>query len=230
MDPISFVALTSIIRKRLCIAFKMTNIASGDQLFVNSLIGNTDETANSKFITFHKTYSGLGLLISKAQSGSYVAIANNDSSSIKPDLKFPFSKSNCPILNKWHVISVTWSKGENLSNCWSNGVKLITFTMGNVKGTDHCYIGNYIIITHSKFSGIISRWFKTHLTGCIGEIIGFCRSLTDEETSYIHKYLIKKWGITDQDLSHSFKNFRVIENVYLSSFNFLRKFIINFAW
>ena len=181
----------------VCIAFKMTNIASGDQLFVNSLIGNSDKTANSKFITFYRTYSGLGLLISKAQSGSYVAIANDGSSSIKPDLKFPSSKSNCTILNKWHVISVTWSKGESLSNCWSNGVKVITFTTGNIKGTDHCYIGNYIIIPHSKFSSIISRWFKTHLTGCIGEITGFYRSLTNEKTSHIHKYLMKKWGITD---------------------------------
>ena len=59
----------------VCIIFKMTNIASGNQLFVNSLIGNSDETANSKFITFYRTYSSLGLLISKAQSGSYVAIA-----------------------------------------------------------------------------------------------------------------------------------------------------------
>ena len=36
---------------------------------------------------------------------------------------------------------------------------------------------------------------KTHLTGCIREIIGFYRILTDEETSHIHKYLMKKWGI-----------------------------------
>ena len=154
------------------IVFKMTNIASGDQLFVNSLIGNSDQKANSKFITFYKTYSSLGLLISKAQSGSYVAIANDDSSSIKPDLKFTSSKSDCTILNKWHIISVTWSNVKDLSNCWSNGVKLTTFTMGNVKGTDHCYIGNFLIIPHSQFSSIISRWFKTHLTGCIGEIIG----------------------------------------------------------
>ena len=179
----------------VCIVFKMTNTASGDQLFVNSLIGNSDQMANSKFITFYRTYSGLGLLISKAQSGSYVAIANDDSSSIKPDLKFPSSKSNCTILNKWHVISVTWSKVENLSNCWSNNIKLKTFTTGNVKGTDYCYIGNYTIIPHSKLSSIISRWFKTHLTGCIGEIIGFHRSLTDTEISHIHKYLMTKWGI-----------------------------------
>ena len=180
----------------VCIVFKMTNIASGDQLFVNSVIGNNDQTANSKFITFYRTYSSVGLLISKAQSGSYVSIANDDSSSIKPDLKLPSSKSNCTILNKWHVISVTSSKVENLSNCWSDGVKLKTFTMGNVKVTNHCYIGNYIIIPHSKFSSIISRRFKTHLTGCIGEIIGFYRSLiTDTETLYIHKYLMKKWGI-----------------------------------
>ena len=62
----------------------------------------------------------------------------------EPDLKFPSSESNCIDLKKWHVISVMWSnKDENLSNCWSNGEKLITFTTGNVKGSDHCYIGNF---------------------------------------------------------------------------------------
>ena len=63
------------------IFFKKTNIASGDQEFVNSLIGNTIERTNAKFITFHKTFGGLGLLISKARVGSYVAIANDGSSS-----------------------------------------------------------------------------------------------------------------------------------------------------
>ena len=38
---------------------------------------------------------------------------------------------------------------------------------------------------------------KTQLTGCIGEIIGFYRSLTDDEILYIHEYLMRKWGITD---------------------------------
>ena len=109
---------------------------------------------------FYKTFSGLGLLISKAQVGSYIAIANDDSSSIKPYLKFPSSKSNCTDLKKWHIISVTWSiKGENLRNCWSDGEKLITFTTGNVKGPDHCYIGDL---------GKIPCWNKTHLTGFIG--------------------------------------------------------------
>ena len=116
------------------ITFKMTNIASGDQEIVNSLIGNNNGKINSKFIMFYKRFHGLGLLILKAQAGAYVAIANNDSSSIKPDLKFPSSKLNCTVLNKWHVISVRWSKGENLSNCWSNGIKLITFTTENIKG------------------------------------------------------------------------------------------------
>ena len=67
----------------------MTNIASGDQEIVNSLIGNNNGKINSKFITFYKTSDGLGLLISKAQAGAYVAIANDGS--IKPDLKFPSS-------------------------------------------------------------------------------------------------------------------------------------------
>ena len=126
----------------------MTNIASGNQEFINSLIDNTTERLNAKFISFYRTYSGLGLLISKGQVGSYLIIANDGSSSINPDLKFPSSKSNCTDLNKWHVISVTWSnKGENLSDCWSNGEKLITFTWGNIKGSDYCCIGDLGIMS-----------------------------------------------------------------------------------
>ena len=164
----------------------MTDIASENQSFFNSIIGNTTERVTVKFITFYKTYSSLGLLISKAQVASYIAIANDSSSLIpKPDSKFPSSKSNCTTLNKWHVISVTSSNGENLSNCWSNGIKLMTFTTGNIKGSDHCYLGDL---------GKIPGWSKTHLTGCIGEIIAFHRILTDEETSYIHQYLMMKWA------------------------------------
>ena len=167
------------------IAFEITDIASKNQSFFNSIIGNTTGRITAKLITFYKTHTNLGLLISKAQVGSYVAIANDSSSLIpKPDSKFPSSKSNCIELNKWHVISVTWAIGKDLSNCWSNGEKLITFTMGNIKGSNHCLIGDL---------GKIPGWSKTHLTGCIGEIIGFQRSLTDEETSYIHQYLMRKW-------------------------------------
>ena len=100
----------------------MIDIASENQSFLNSIIGNTTERITVKLITFYETYSSLGLLISKPQVGSYVAIANDSSSLIlKRDSKFPSSKSNCTVLNKWHVISVTWSNGEKLSNCWSNG-------------------------------------------------------------------------------------------------------------
>ena len=177
----------------------MTNIASGNQEFVNSLIGNTTEKTTAKLITFYRTYSGLGLLISKAQVGSYVAIANDGSSSIKPDLKFLSSKSNCTDLNKWHIISVTWSnKGEYLSNHWSDGEKLTMLTTGNVKGSDHCYIGDlWRMPDWKKYVGdfgIMPGWSETHLTGCIGEIIGFHRSLMDKETSYIHQFLMTKWG------------------------------------
>ena len=58
----------------------------------------------------------------------------------------------------------------------------MTFNTGNAKGYNHCTIGNL---------GTSSA--TTHLTGYIGEIVGFYKSLTDEETSHIHKYLIKKW-------------------------------------
>ena len=56
--------------------------------------------------------------------------------------------------------------------------------MGNIKGSDSCKIEDL---------GKLHCWHKTHLTGCIGEIIGFHRTLKDEETSYFHKYLMKKW-------------------------------------
>ena len=139
------------------IIFKITGIASGDQEIVNSLILKI----NAKHISFYKTHSGgLGLLISKAQSGSYVAIANDSSNLFpEPDLKFPSSKSNCTTLNKWYVISATWSNKKNLSNCWSNGIKIITFTSGDAKGSDYSFIGNL---------GRLNDSYNTYLSGCIG--------------------------------------------------------------
>ena len=161
----------------ICITFRMNNIFSGSLPFFNSLIGNNNGN-NAKFISFCKTNSGLGLLISDSYC-SYVTVANDDSGFLLPYYKFPSSKSDCTLLNKWHIISIAWSNRN--SNCWSNGEKIVTFDTGNAKGTDHCIIGD-----------IGKTNLKTHLIGCIGEIIGFYRSLTDKETSHIHKYLMKK--------------------------------------
>ena len=164
----------------VCIAFRLNSIASGNNLLLNGIIGNSN-----KYVAFYKTRSGLGLLISKSyNNNSYVTVANDDSSFIGLDYKFPSSKSDCTILNKWHVISVTWSNVKDLSNCWYNGEKLMTFNTGNTKGTDHCIIGNIGTSSDNSF-----------LIGCIGEIIGFYRNLKDKETSYIHQYLMRKWGI-----------------------------------
>ena len=175
------------------IIFKITGIVSGDQEIVNSLIGNSvvdngKLKINAKHISFYKTHSGgLGLLISKAQSGFYVAIANDSSNLFpEPDLRFPSSKSNCTALNNWYVISVMWSNKKNLSNCWSNGIKIITFTLGDAKGSDYSFIGDL---------GRLNDSYNTYLSGRIGEIIGFHRSITDTETSHIHQYLMRKWGI-----------------------------------
>ena len=165
----------------VCIDFRLNSIASGNNLLLNGVIGNS-----IKYVAFYKTHSSQGLLISTAYNGSYVMVANDDSSFIVLDYKFPSSKSDYAILNKWHDISITLSNNKDLSNCWSNGKKIMTFNTGNTKGTDHCIIGN---------TGTPSD--NSHLIGCIGEIIGFHRSLTDTETSYIKKYLMKKWGITD---------------------------------
>ena len=173
----------------VCIAFRINGIASGAFLFLNGIIGNSDGKSYAKHIAFYKTHSGLGLAISTAYNGSYVSVANNDSTLVFPDYRFPTQKSNCTIMNKWHVISVTWSNGKDISNCWSNGERLITFNTGNVKGSDHRFIGDL---------GIMPTY--TYLRGCIEETIGFYRSLTDKETSYIHKYLMKKWGVIDDSI------------------------------
>ena len=177
------------------IVFKITDIASGDQEIVNSLIGNSivdngKLKINAKHISFYKTHSGgLGLLISKAEVGAYAAIANDSINLFsKPDSKFTSSKSNCTVLNKWHVISVTWSNKKNLSNCWSNGEKLMTFSSGDAKGSNYSFIGDV---------GRLNGLYKTYLSDCIGEIIAIYSSLTDEKTSHIHKYLMSKWGITE---------------------------------
>ena len=106
----------------VCIVFRLNSIASGNNLLLNGIIGNS-----IKYVAFYKTHSGLGLLISTAYDGSYVTVANDKSSFIGLDYNFPSSKSDCTILNKWHVISVMWSNVKDLSNCWSNGEKLMTF-------------------------------------------------------------------------------------------------------
>ena len=77
----------------VCIAFRMNSIASENQLFINPIIGNRNNRNTAKFITFYKTHSGLGLMISTAYNGTYVAVANDGSSLMpEPDSKFPSSK------------------------------------------------------------------------------------------------------------------------------------------
>ena len=146
----------------VCIAFRINGIASGTYLLLNGIVGNKNGESYAKHIAFYKSHSGLGLAISTAYNGSYLAVANNDSTLIFPDYRFPTQKSDCTIMNKWHIISVAWSNRNNLSNCWSNGEKLMTFNTGNAKGSNHCFIGDLGIMPSN-----------TYLTGCIGEIIGF---------------------------------------------------------
>ena len=91
----------------ICISFRINGIASGNYLLLNGIIGNSIDRNYSKLIAFYKTHTGLGLAILTAYNGDFVSVANDNSTLIVPDYKFPSSKSNCTILNKWHVISVT---------------------------------------------------------------------------------------------------------------------------
>ena len=61
----------------VCIAFRLNSIASGNNLLLNGIIGNS-----IKYVAFFETHSGLGLLISRAYNGSYMTVADDDSSFI----------------------------------------------------------------------------------------------------------------------------------------------------
>ena len=73
----------------VCIAFRMNSIPPVNQLFLNSIIGNSINRKTAKLIAFYKTHSSLGLLISTDYNGSFVAVANDNSTLIDPDYKFP---------------------------------------------------------------------------------------------------------------------------------------------
>ena len=73
----------------VCIAFRINGIASGNYLFLNGIIANKNGESFAKHIAFYKTHSSLGLAISTAYNGSYVAVANDDSTLVFPDYRFP---------------------------------------------------------------------------------------------------------------------------------------------
>ena len=73
----------------VCIAFRLNSIASGNNLLLNGIMGNS-----IKYIAFYRTHSSLGLLISMAYNRSYITVANDDSSFIGLDYKFPSSNNN----------------------------------------------------------------------------------------------------------------------------------------
>ena len=68
----------------VCIAFRINGIASGNFIFLNGIIGNSNDKNLAKLIAFYKTHSSLSLIISTAYNGSYVAVANNDSTLVWP--------------------------------------------------------------------------------------------------------------------------------------------------
>ena len=68
----------------VCIAFRINGIASGAFLFLNGIIGNSNSKSYAKQISFYKTHSSLGLAILTAYNGSYVSVANDDSTLVWP--------------------------------------------------------------------------------------------------------------------------------------------------
>ena len=80
------------LKTTVCIAFRINGIASGDFIFLNGIIGNSNDENYAKFIAFYKTHSGLDLIITASHNGSCMAFANDSSSLLFPYFKFPSSK------------------------------------------------------------------------------------------------------------------------------------------
>ena len=63
----------------VCIAIRINGIAPVNHLFLNGIIGNSNDRNVAKFISFYRTHSSLGSIISTAYKGSYMAMANDGS-------------------------------------------------------------------------------------------------------------------------------------------------------
>ena len=79
-------------------------------------------------------------------------------------------------------------------------VFIITSFLAGVESADQCLLNPKVL---SCFSGVIMsiRSFFL-LIGCFGEIVGFHKTLNDQETLYIREYLMKKWRITNKIVSY----------------------------
>ena len=70
----------------VCIAFRINGIASGAFLFLNGIIGNSDGKSYAKQIAFYILNSQQSRFSnSTAYNGSYVSVANDDSTLVFPD-------------------------------------------------------------------------------------------------------------------------------------------------
>ena len=56
----------------VCIAFRINGIASGNFIFLNGIIGNSNNENFAKLIAFYKTHGGLGLIITASHNGSFM--------------------------------------------------------------------------------------------------------------------------------------------------------------
>ena len=107
--------------------------------------------------------------------------------------KFP-TKANPTELNKWIVLTVTWSPqlGADGSQVWCNGQKLRTFTAKENVGATHFAIGS-----------LSANGVAAPLTGDIAELIVFKQEdeLNNASTiKRIQKHLLEKYAITHEPM------------------------------
>ena len=151
----------------------------------NAIIGN-DNPGWDKFICMNDSKN---FIVSNAKKES-ASFNGGDNITITT---FP-TKANPTELNKWIVITVTWSPqlGADGSQVWCNGQKLRNFTAKENVGATHFSIGS-----------VNATNLEAPLAGDIAELIVFKREdeLNNASTiKRIQKHLLDKYAITHEPM------------------------------
>ena len=170
----------------ITVVYRLTSYGNSTSVGLrNAIIGN-DNPGWDKFICMNDSKH---FIVSNAKKES-ASFNGGDNITITT---FP-TKANPTELNKWIVITVTWSPqlGADGSQVWCNGQKLRNFTAKENVGATHFSIGS-----------VNANRVEAPLAGDIAELIVFKREdeLNNASTiKRIQKHLLEKYGITHEPM------------------------------
>ena len=170
----------------ITVVYRLTSYGNSTSVGLRNAIIGHDNTGWDKFICMNDSKN---FIVSNTKKES-TSFNGGDNITITT---FP-TKANPTELNKWIVLTVTWSPqlGADGSQVWCNGQKLRNFTAKENVGATHFSIGS---LSASRVAA--------PLTGDIAELIVFKREdeLNNASTiKRIQKHLLDKYAITHEPM------------------------------